>query len=242
LPSFIRQSEPEDIAKTLFIISCSARKNPKHEKEKRWVSTINLQKYSEFQEYTTLRKKLLNFYSTINSEKLAESIYQGFKHQNPSRWRKAWKINKGLAYSHITRAIYRYTGKLYSQLNPEIRGCLANNTLSNVLIISALHGPTLPSDYLPFYDLSMGDLWRDEVKLKNKWPNWITGYAGDGIKKFLGKFEEIFVMVGNDYKPSALRIKEIASNVKRYKVAPSFGRKSGEIWGQALNQYLSKLV
>ena len=234
--------KPNKIEKILFIISCSAYKSSKHEKTERWVTITCEEDYSRFQEFTQLRKNLLNFYSSIESEELARDIYRGFKYQNPLRWIKAWKINKGLFSSGASRAVYRYTGKLYRELDCNVLQALADGTLNNVLIISAFHGPTLPTDWIPYYDLTMGDLWSDGLKLKIKWPLWINKYSGDAMRNFLRTFETIYVMVGKEYKPAALAIKKAASNIKKYFEAPSFKSQSGKIWGKMLNLYLLSLL
>ena len=232
----------EQLTETLFIISCSASKNSRAEGDKRWVDVIRSEKYSKFQEFTSIREELLNFYSSIHSDVEAQKIYQGFKYQSPSRWRKAWQTNRKLSSSRICRAIYRYTGRLYEKLDNAVRRYLANGVINNVLIISALHGPTLPTDYLPYYDLTMGDLWKDGKKLKNKWPQWIKEYAGDVFKTFLSKFKEICVMVGKDYKPAARAIRDIAPNIKKYREMPSSGSQSTVIWGRELNRHLLTLI
>jgi len=242
LNHFFLQLKPNEIEKTLFVISCSAYKSSKHEKTERWVNITCKEDYSKFQEFTQLRKNLLNFYSSIESEELAQEIYQGFKYQNPSRWRKAWKINRELFSSGASRAIYRYTGKLYKELDYNVLQALAEGTLNNVLIISAFHGPTLPKDWIPYYDLRMEDLWSDGLKLKIKWPLWVREYSGDAMRNFLRKFEMIYVMAGNEYKPTASLIKEVAPNIKKYLEAPSFKSQSGKIWGKMLNQYLLSIL
>jgi len=147
-----------------------------------------------------------------------------------------------MSSSGISRAIYRYTGKLYAQLNPKVRRHLATDAFNNVLIISAIHGPTLPSDYLPCYDLTMGDLWKDKVRLRNKWPRWIMDYSGGELGAFVSKFEEVYVMVGKDYRPTARAIRGLMPNLKRYDEAPSFRSQSNIIWGKQLNKYLSILA
>jgi cytoplasmic iron level regulating protein YaaA (DUF328/UPF0246 family) len=181
------------------------------------------------------------FYSTIESDRMAKDVYRGFMNQNPLRWEKAWKTNRNMPLSGVSRAVYRYKGRLYEALVQTIRQCLADGTLNNVLIISAFHGPTLPSDYLPLYDLTVGDLWSDKVKLKDKWPRWVRECAGNSLRAFLENFEEIHIMVGNEYKPAAIAIKEIMPNIRRHKEAQAFGSQSNTIWGQELNRYLSRV-
>jgi len=235
-------NEEEQIAKTLFIVACSAGKSAQHEADTKWVDCIRQEKHSRFQEFASLRGELLEFYSAIKSEKVAEDVYVGFKYQNPLRWKKAWKVNAGLPSSGVSRAIFRYTGKLYCEFEQEVLHGLANGTLNNVLIISALHGPTLPSDYLPFYDLTMGDIWSDKTKLKDKWPCWVREQAGNNLKTFLNTFEEIYIMVGNEYKPTAMAIKEIMPIVRRCRVAQPCGSQSNREWGRELNGYLLTLI
>jgi hypothetical protein len=53
--------EPEQIAKTLFIISCSAGKSAHHEEDTRWKDTIHQENYSKFQEFASLRERLSKF-------------------------------------------------------------------------------------------------------------------------------------------------------------------------------------
>lgn len=240
-PSFINL-KPEQIAKTLFVISCSAGKSPRDEENERWRDTIHQERYSKFQEFASLHEQILKFYSTVESDVVAQNIYRGFKYQHPLRWKKAWEVNRDLPLSGISRAIHRYTGRLYENLGPTIRQCLAEGTLTNILIISALHGPTLPSDYLPYYDLTMGDFWRNKVKLKDKWPRWVRKLSGKRMRTFLSNFEEIHIMVGNEYKPTAMAIKEIMPNVKRWQEAQSFGSQSISMWGRELNRCLSMLI
>ncbi|MCD6514646.1 MAG: hypothetical protein J7L07_06950, partial [Candidatus Odinarchaeota archaeon] len=57
----------EHLTKTLFIISCSATKDSQYEEDKKWEDIIHLVKYSRFQEFTSIRKELMNFYSSIQS-------------------------------------------------------------------------------------------------------------------------------------------------------------------------------
>jgi len=118
----------------------------------------------------------MNFYSSIQSNIEAQKIYQGYKYQKSNRWEKAWQINKNLPSSKVCRAIYRYNGSLYKKLDNVVRQYLANGKINNILIISALHGPTLPTDFLSHYDLTMKDLWKNGKKLKNMWPQWIKKY------------------------------------------------------------------
>ena len=238
---------PGDISRTLFIISCSAAKNPEHQKAEKWMDIFGLKECSNFPEFRSLRKQLLDFYSGIDSEVLAKEVYRGYRQQNPGqqnpeRWEKAWKTNRTLLKSGVSPAIYRYTGRLYAQLDTLVCSCLADNKLTNVLIISALNGPTMPSDFLPHYDLTMKDLSFDKIKLARKWPYWIKVHSSDSLREFLKRFRQIYVMVGNDYKPVAKALRDLAPNVKEYKEAPSFGWKSGSVWGQQLNSFLSTLI
>ncbi len=111
-----------------------------------------------------------------------------------------------------------------------------------MLIISALHGPTLPSDFIPLYDLTMGDLWSDGIKLGRKWPLWIKQYSSDQMKKFLNRFDAMQVLIGQEYKPTAISIKEIAPHITDYMEAPSSGSESGTVWGRELNALLLKAM
>lgn len=240
--SLDRHTVDETSQSTLFVVSCSASKNPTHEVTKRWIDVADDVAYSHFQEFTPLRKRLLHFYSSIDSEEQSRRIYQGFKHENPDRWKKAWQTNIELDFSGASRAVRRYSGQLYRQLDDRVVQALADETTCNLLIISALHGPTLPSDQIPLYDLTMGDLWSDGVKLAAKWPLWIKQCSADQMKMFLDRFDAMQVMVGNEYKPTARSIREIAPHIRTYFESPSSGSQSSSVWGRELNMQLSHLL
>ena len=69
-------------------------------------------------------------------------------------------------------------------------------------------------DYLPFYDLTMRDLWCNMRMLKDMWPIWIKKFSSDYLKEFLEKFDNALLLLNNDYKPAAMVFKELVPRLK----------------------------
>ena len=160
-----------------------------------------------------MRISIANFYSSLDNQK-AKQIYIGYSSYQPDRWIEAYKINSELLNSRACIAIKRYSGSLYINLDKIIKDKLADGSLDNILIISALHGPTHPMDYLPFYDLTMRDLWCNTRMLKDMWPIWIKKFSSDYLKEFLENFDNALLLLNNDYKPAAMVFKELVPRLK----------------------------
>jgi len=197
---------------------------------------------SALQEFAQLRRRLADYYSSIDSEEDARRIYRGYRSQNPSRWKKAWKTNLELPSSGTSPAIQRYTGHLYKQLDHPVIQALADGIINNVLIISALHGPILPSDWIPYYDLTMKDEWEDGAPLAEKWPGWIEDCSGRRTREFLAGSSTMYVMAGEGYKETAECLAKIPEREIEYLEVPSSGRQSSISWGKRLNTCLLALL
>ena len=236
------QNDPDSVRKSLFVISCSACKSRVHIGSGKWFDMIDDPVSSAFQEFAPLRRELANYYSNIDSEEGARRIYRGFINQNPSRWENAWKTNLELPSSGTNLAIQRYTGHLYKQLDCTVIQALADRIISNVMIISALHGPTLPSDMIPYYDLTMQDEWKDGNKLGDKWPRWVRDSSGQQIREFLARFNTIYVMAGEDYRGTAKSLAKITEDAIEYIEVPSSRSQPSISWGRQLNTYLLALL
>jgi len=233
--------DKDKIAKTLFVIACSHRKCPTTEIQDKWsdiLSNAYIHRFSKFSEFTGKRKELTAYLATLPIEK-ANLIYsKKYPNREP---REVFETNKGLYSSGVCRAVYRYEGNLYQQLSPQVKQALAEGTLNNVLIISALHGPTHPSDYLPYYDLTMDDKWKTN-KLGKMWPGWIKNLSGKDLQQFLIAFEGLTVMVGDDYRTSALAIKNIMPNCHYVNFEKHCWSASNTQWGKKLNSWLIELL
>ena len=213
--------DKQKIAKTLFLITCSGPKCSEREENYRWEDILNcagVHRFSKFPEFTDLRRNLSDYLTQLSDEKAG--------------------INKSLYSSKTCKAIYRYNGHLYKKLRSKVKEALAEGSISNVLIISALHGPTHPSDYLPNYDLTMDNKYKTQ-KLRELWPKWIKSSSGKNLPEFLCGFESLTLMVGDAYKRSALAIKEIMPNCCDVHVEPHCWSASTTKWGEKLDSLLS---
>ncbi len=230
---------------TLFIVTCSGSKSQKSELDWHWFDITADNRYSGFQEFTPLRRELSSFYSKIENLEYAQKVYIGYKSQQPSRFKKAWQTNKALPISPACRAIYRYTGQLYQELEPYIKDLLAEGIIPNVLIISALHGPTLPTDYLPDYNLTMKDYYKHPSQggkhIGELWPRWIREYAGEAFKAYLQQFDTLHIMTGKDYKATAQAVRDLMPSLRHCSESPSCGSQSNRQWGTELNHILSNM-
>jgi cytoplasmic iron level regulating protein YaaA (DUF328/UPF0246 family) len=229
----------------LFIITCSASKCQNSELDRRWLDITADNRYSRFQEFTPLRKELANFYSKIENLEYAKKVYTGYKSQQPDRAKKAWHTNMVLPTSSACRAIYRYTGSLYQELDRPVKDLLAEGVIPNVLIISALHGPTLPNDYLPDYNLTMEDYYKPpsqrEKRLLQLWPHWIREYAGETFKAYLEQFDALHIMAGKNYRDTAQAVRDLMPSLKHCYESPSCKSQSNRQWGKELNHVLPNM-
>lgn len=230
-------NDPEEVRKTLFVIPCSKAKSVKNE-IRSWTSIMHDDRYSAFQEFAHLRREIVEFYSALTVER-AQGIYRGYRRWDPGRWTRAWRINREIPSSGASRAILRYSGRLYRKLCERVRTMLADGIIDNVLIISALYGPTLPADYIPYYDLTMGDLWRNGKTLGEMWPAWIAEYGSDRLRNFLEKFDRVVLMLGSDYRPAAIALREMSTELEIFNFSrPAAGTPAGEF----LNEKLLMLI
>jgi len=233
LPSL---NSPKEIRKTLFVIPCSKAKSVKNEMRS-WTRVMYDACYSAFLEFAHLRREIVEFYSALPSER-AQEVYRGYRYWDPRRWMRAWKINKEIPSSGASKAILRYSGRIYRKLCEKVRIMLADKVIDNVLIISALHGPTLPADYIPYYDLTMGDLWRNGKTLGEMWPAWIAEYGSNRLRNFLEKFDRVVLMLSSNYRPAAIALRKIVPELEIFDFSRSVAGSAGEF----LNEKLLMLI
>ena len=185
----------------LFIISCSAQKAPDGS-DPHWNCVLDHDDQCQFPEFNRAR-------STI-----AQAISQDHRvryHRFPNRDIQAARVLNAVVFeSRTLPAIRRYDGKLYRELSPTVTDALATGRIVNLLIISALHGPTSPLDLLPNYDLTMKDSIDDEL-LKMRWPVIIKRTAHANLVHFVQRFRRCVAPIGLDYLETARMIANQAS-------------------------------
>jgi hypothetical protein len=190
----------ESLRASLFIISCSAGKAP-NGADPNWNRALN---HNQCQ-YPEFNPSRLDF---------AQAISHGVRVRFcalPNRdIQKTAMLNATVLESTTLPAIQRYTGKLYVQLGSAVKHALATGKIVNLLIISALHGPTSPLDLLPNYDLTMNDSIDDEL-LKMRWPVIIQGTADTNLVHFVKRFRRCVAPIGLDYVETARMIANQAS-------------------------------
>lgn len=185
---------------SLFIISCSGPKAPGGADPK-W----NLALRHDQCQYPEFNPSRLD---------LAEGISHGSRVRYcalPNRdIQKTATLNSVVFESRTLPAIRRYAGKLYAQFCSTVIDSLATGKIVNLLIISALHGPTSPLDLLPNYDLTMKDSIDDEL-LKMRWPVIIKRTAHANLVHFVQRFRRCIAPIGLDYAETARMIANQAS-------------------------------
>jgi hypothetical protein len=123
---------------------------------------------------------------------------------------KTATLNAVVFESRTLPAIRKYAGKLYAQLSSAVIDGLATGKIVNLLIVSALHGPTSPLDRLPNYDLTMKDSIDDEL-LKMRWPVIIQRTAHANLVHFVQRFRRCVAPIGLEYVETARMIANQAS-------------------------------
>jgi hypothetical protein len=186
----------ESLRASLFVISCSGFKTPDGV-DPNWNLVLHHEQYPEFNP------------SRLD---LAEAISHGDRVRYcPNRdIHKAVTLNALVFESKTLPAIRRYAGKLYAQLSSPVKDALATGEIVNLLIISALHGPTSPLDLVPTYDLTMKDSIDDEL-LKMRWPVIIQHIPHANLIHFVQGFHRCVAPIGLDYLETARMIANQAS-------------------------------
>jgi hypothetical protein len=117
-------------------------------------------------------------------------------------------VNSAILTCPTLPAVERYNGLLYNRLGETAISKLKGGKVTNLLILSALHGPTSPRDLLPNYDLMMQDSIQNE-SLSSKWLNAVK-QNGARLPEFVGGFERCVAAVSRYYESVAKQIADAA--------------------------------
>jgi len=191
----------EYLRASLFIISCSGQKASQG-RDPNWNFVLHHNERCQFPEFNPPRLVI------------AQSVSQGdavrYHRSSDSDIQAARTLNAVVFESGTLPAIRRYDGRLYQIFSSTVKDALASGRIANLLIISALHGPTSPLDLLPNYDLTMKDSIDDEL-LKMRWPVVINQTAHANLVHFVQKFRRCIAPIGLDYAETARMIANQAS-------------------------------
>jgi len=182
---------------TLFIVSCSLRKAPGGQ-HPLWEDAINNDELSQFREFNPYRITLAEAVSKNQAVRYHRSAYS--KDRGEAR-----ALNARIFDSETLPSIRRYSGQLYHHLKPDVIEDLATGRIGNLLIISALNGPTSPRDLLPNYDLMMRDSIDGET-LSEKWASIIKSCGSGSLASFTKQFDRCVAPVSSDYTDVARAI------------------------------------
>jgi len=185
----------------LFIISCSGDKASEG-RNPNWNYVLHHDEQCQFPEFNPPRLAM------------AQAVSQGhavrYYRSSDSDIQAARTLNAVVFESGTLPAIRRYDGRLYQRFRSTVKDALASGRIVNLLIISALHGPTSPLDLLPNYDLTMKDSIDDEL-LKMRWPVIIKRTAHANLVHFVQRFRRCIAPIGLDYAETARMIANQAS-------------------------------
>jgi len=191
------------LRRTLFIISCSHRKQIGGE-QPLWRDAILRGRTSAFPELNPLRMQI--------AETATQKEGIQYFHMALGEFRDidaASAVNSEILVSPTLRAVERYRGQLYCNLGEEAINRLRSGKANNVLILSALNGPTLPRDLVPNYDLMMRDSIQGEL-LSSKWVSAIK-HDGARLFEFVRGFGRCVAPVSREYKEVAKQVADCAS-------------------------------
>jgi hypothetical protein len=184
----------EYLRESLFIISCSGYK-ASGGSDPNWNHVLHHEDQCQIPEFSHSRLIIAQAISQDGSR----VRYAPLDNRDVERARN---LNAHVLESRTLPAIRRYTGKLYAKLSCGVVCGLATGRITNLLIISALNGPTSPLDLIPNYDLTMKDSIDQEL-LKWRWPAIIQRAPLANLARFVQRHQRCIAPVGLEYKQTA---------------------------------------
>jgi hypothetical protein len=184
---------------TLFVVSCSLRKAVGGQGPL-WNDVVNNDELSHFPEFNSYRIALARAVCSNQAVHYHRSAYS-----RDRRVEEARALNALIFDSQTLPAIRRYTGHLYGHFDPDVIEDLAAGRIANLLIISALNGPTSPHDPLPNYDLMMKDSIDGETPSR-KWARIIRSHSSVSLTSFTKQFNRCVAPVSSEHADVARAI------------------------------------
>jgi cytoplasmic iron level regulating protein YaaA (DUF328/UPF0246 family) len=169
----------------------------------------------------------------------ANSVYiasRGKKNNKSIKIENAWNRNLALKSCPTMRAIDRYKGSVYENLEQGLKEGQGFRSSSEVLIISSLFGILHPNDMIPDYELMMKDRSPSHKSVHSWWDNIFRRYSLSAVlKKCYPGLKNIYCFM-SDTSGYVDAVKSLGESFMTYVVHVEKGSTgaSTKAWGNGL--------